>query len=110
MKQQIKQSCLIFIFFRANAYHYNDGTMFAQQATTPYLDPGQQSFTTVTTPGAVSSGQTLLQVNTPSGPTMQAQRHPITHTTRASPATVSEMKVRIDLPNVSVTWILVSTC
>ncbi|XP_073259463.1 DNA-binding protein RFX2-like isoform X2 [Porites lutea] len=72
----------------ANAYHYNDGTMFAQQATTPYLDPGQQNFTTVTTPGAVSSGQTLLQVNTPSGPTMQAQRHPITHTTRASPATV----------------------
>lgn len=64
--------------------------MFAQQATTPYLDgtQQQQNFTAATTPGAVTSGQTFLQV-TPAGTTMQAQRHPITHTTRASPATVS---------------------
>lgn len=72
-----------------NAYHYSDGTMFAQQAGGPYLDAGQaaQNFTSATTPGAVTSGQTFLQV-TPAGTTMQAQRHPITHTTRASPATV----------------------
>lgn len=64
--------------------------MFAQQAAAPYLDAGQaaQNFTAVSTPGAVTSGQTFLQV-TPAGTTMQAQRHPITHTTRASPATVS---------------------
>lgn len=73
-----------------SAYHFNDGTMFAQQASTPYIDAGQQqqNFTAVTTPGAVTSGQTFLQVTTPGGATMQAQRHPITHTTRASPATV----------------------
>lgn len=72
-----------------NAYHYNEATIFAQQATTPYLDAGQQpqNFTAATAPGAVSSGQTYLQV-TPAGASMQAQRHPITHTTRASPATV----------------------
>lgn len=66
--------------------------MFAQQAGAPYLDAGQaaQNFTATTTPGAVTSGQTFLQV-TPAGTTMQAQRHPITHTTRASPATVSSL-------------------
>lgn len=66
--------------------------MFAQQAGGPYLDAGQaaQNFTSATTPGAVTSGQTFLQV-TPAGTTMQAQRHPITHTTRASPATVSSL-------------------
>lgn len=75
---------------RGNAYHYSDGTMFAQQAGAPYLDTSQaaQNFTAATTPGAVTSGQTFLQV-TPAGTAMQAQRHPITHTTRASPATVS---------------------
>ena len=64
--------------------------MFAQQATGPYLDAGQQqqNFTAVTVPGTITSGQTYLQV-TPAGTAMQAQRHPITHTTRASPATVS---------------------
>jgi len=64
--------------------------MFAQQAGAAYLDAGQaaQNFTAATTPGAVTSGQTFLQV-TPAGTAMQAQRHPITHTTRASPATVS---------------------
>ncbi|XP_078353446.1 DNA-binding protein RFX2-like isoform X2 [Oculina patagonica] len=72
-----------------NAYHYNDGTMFAQQAAAPYIDAGQQAqnFTAASTPGTVTSAQTYLQV-TPAGTTMQAQRHPITHTTRASPATV----------------------
>ena len=66
--------------------------MFAQQAGGPYIDAGQaaQNFTSATTPGAVTSGQTFLQV-TPAGTTMQAQRHPITHTTRASPATVSSL-------------------
>lgn len=81
---------LFYLSSRGNAYHYNEATIFAQQATTPYLDAGQQpqNFTAATAPGAVSSGQTYLQV-TPAGASMQAQRHPITHTTRASPATVS---------------------
>ncbi|XP_068726666.1 DNA-binding protein RFX2-like isoform X1 [Montipora capricornis] len=72
-----------------NAY-YNDATMFAQQATAPYLDAGQQqqNFAAATTQGAVSSGQTGYIQVTPAGTAMQAQRHPITHTTRASPATV----------------------
>ncbi|KAL9950553.1 hypothetical protein ACROYT_G043066 [Oculina patagonica] len=75
--------------YLGNAYHYNDGTMFAQQAAAPYIDAGQQAqnFTAASTPGTVTSAQTYLQV-TPAGTTMQAQRHPITHTTRASPATV----------------------
>ena len=93
----IKVTCLDCSFTvpsRGNAYPYTDATMFAQQATAPYLDAGQQqqNFTAVTAPGAVTSGQTYLQV-TPAGTAMQAQRHPITHTTRASPATVSKLRL-----------------
>ncbi|XP_074611964.1 DNA-binding protein RFX2-like isoform X2 [Acropora palmata] len=75
---------------QANAYHYNDATMFAQQTAAPYIDASQQqqNFTSVTTPGAVTSGQTGFIQVTPAGAAMQTQRHPITHTTRASPATV----------------------
>ena len=70
--------------------------MFAQQATAPYLDAGQQqqNFAAATTQGAVSSGQTGYIQVTPAGTGMQAQRHPITHTTRASPATVSSFGFR----------------
>lgn len=82
----------LLMFTRGNAYHYTDATIFAQQTTPSYLEanPQQQNLISaaVTAPGAVSSGQTYLQV-TQSGTTIQTQRHPITHTTRASPATVS---------------------
>ena len=82
--------------FRANAYHYNDATMFAQQTAAPYIDASQQqqNFTSVTAPGAVTSGQTGFIQVTPAGAAMQSQRHPITHTTRASPATVSSFMWR----------------
>lgn len=73
-----------------NAYHYTDATIFGQQATSSYLEASQQQnliSAAATTQGSVPSGQTYLQV-TQGGTTIQTQRHPITHTTRASPATV----------------------
>ena len=55
--------------------------------------PQQQGFATVSAPAGVvvsatSTGQTYMQGTTASSQVV-SQRHPLTHTTRASPATVS---------------------
>ncbi|XP_032241540.2 DNA-binding protein RFX2 isoform X3 [Nematostella vectensis] len=79
----------------SNAYHYNDNSMYTQQASaTAYMDAAAQPQQAQTFTGAAAS----VVSATPSGPPTYVQvgdhsgqgmpRHPIAHTTRASPATV----------------------
>ena len=81
--------------FRSNAFHYNDNTMFSQQPSATFMDtaaqPQQaQTFSVATTPTVVTAASsapaTYVQV---AGQHQGIPRHPIAHTTRASPATVS---------------------
>ena len=85
---------------RTANYPYGDGTMYTQQAVTTYIEaPHQQaSFTSVSAPTAVvtantPTGQSYMQVS--ANQLQASHRHGPIHTTRASPATVSLVLIRL---------------